>query len=134
VVGAPRNLNRRDNIAPTTDVDVMRLDREGRQELVTLRWACSLFLEKTLKEVATTFNARVETEADKPMFREAFHYRRCMVSASGFYECTGERDDKRPHLFAAADGSPILALAALWDRWRDPASGEEILSCTIIVS
>ena len=40
----------------------------------------------------------------------------------------------RPHLFTAADGSPILAFAGLWDRWRDPESGEEVLSCTIIVS
>jgi putative SOS response-associated peptidase YedK len=37
-------------------------------------------------------------------------------------------------LFTVADGSPILAFAGLWDRWIDPASKEEILSCTVIVS
>jgi putative SOS response-associated peptidase YedK len=41
---------------------------------------------------------------------------------------------KQPHLFTAADGSPILAFAGLWDKWRDPMSGEDVLSCTIIVS
>jgi putative SOS response-associated peptidase YedK len=50
-------------------------------------------------------------------------------------EWTGEKGGARqPHLFTAADGSPVLAFAGLWDRWRDPATREEILSCTIIVS
>ena len=40
---------------------------------------------------------------------------------------------QQPHLFTAADGSPVLGFAGVWDRWRDPASGDEILSCTIIV-
>jgi SOS response associated peptidase (SRAP) len=48
-----------------------------------------------------------------------------------FYEWTGEKGDKQPHLFMAADGSPVLAFAGLWDRWR--YNGEDILSCTIIV-
>jgi putative SOS response-associated peptidase YedK len=68
------------------------------------------------------------------MFREAFKRRRCIIPASGFFEWTGEKGDKQPHLFTAADGSPILAFAGLWDKWHDPASGEELLSCTIIVS
>ena len=49
-------------------------------------------------------------------------------------EWTGGKGAKQPHLFTAADGSPVLAFAGLWDRWRDPATREEILSCTIIVS
>jgi putative SOS response-associated peptidase YedK len=49
-------------------------------------------------------------------------------------EWTGEKGAKQPHLFTAADGAPVLAFAGLWDRWRDPATREEILSCTIIVS
>src|ERR1700712_1452286 len=67
------------------------------------------------------------------MFREAFRRRRCIVPASGFFEWTGPKGDKQPHLFSAADGSPILGFAGLWDPWRDP-SGEEVLSCTIVVS
>ena len=81
-----------------------------------------------------TFNARAETVAEKPMFREAFKRRRCIIPASGFFEWTGEKGDKQPHLFTAADGSPILAFAGLWEKWRDPATGEDVLSCTIIVS
>jgi hypothetical protein len=53
--------------------------------------------------------------------------------ASGFYEWTGPKGARQPHLFTAADGSPILGFAGVWDRWRDPSTGEDILSCTIIV-
>ncbi len=135
LLGAPQNLRPRYNIAPTTNVDVVRLDREGRRELVSMRWGLvPFFWKKTLKEVPATFNARAESIAEKPMFREAFKRRRCIIPASGFFEWTGGKGDKQPHLFTAADGSPILALAGLWEKWRDPASGEDVLSCTIIVS
>ena len=133
--GTPRNLRPRYNIAPTTSVDVVRLDAEGKRELVSMRWGLvPFFWKKSLKEVPATFNARAETVAEKPMFREAFKRRRCIIPASGFFEWTGEKGDKTPHLFSAADGSPILAFAGLWDRWTDPETKEEILSCTIIVS
>ena len=134
VFGTPRNLRPRYNIGPTTSVDVVRLGEAGR-ELVAMRWGLvPFFWKKTLKEVPATFNARAETVAEKPMFREAFKRRRCIIPASGFFEWTGEKGDKQPHLFTAADGSPILAFAGLWERWRDPVSGEELLSCTIVVS
>jgi putative SOS response-associated peptidase YedK len=67
------------------------------------------------------------------MLRDAFRGKRCIIPASGFYEWTGDMGNKQPHLFTAADGSPILAFAGLWDRWRDRAAGEDVLSCTIIV-
>jgi putative SOS response-associated peptidase YedK len=67
-------------------------------------------------------------------FARRFNTAAASSRASGFLEWTGEKRDKQPHLFTAADGSPILAFAGLWDRWRDPSSGEELLSCTIIVS
>lgn len=133
--GAPRNLRPRYNIAPTTQVDAVRLNAEGQRELVPMRWGLvPFFWKKPLKDVPATFNARAETVADKPMFRDAFKRRRCIVPASGFYEWTGGKGAKQPHLFTAADGSPILAFAGLWDRWRSPEDGEEVLSCTIVVS
>ena len=46
-----------------------------------------------------------------PMFRERFKRRRCIVPASGFYELTGKKGEKLPHLFTAADGLPVLAFA-----------------------
>ena len=135
LLGAPRNLRARYNIAPSTDVEVVRLDGDGKRELVSMRWGLvPFFWKKGIKDVPATFNARAETVDSKPMFRGAFRHRRCIVPASGFYEWTGQKGDKQPHLFTAGDGAPLLALAGLWDKWRDPATGEDVVSCTIVVS
>jgi putative SOS response-associated peptidase YedK len=134
VFGEPRNLQPRYNIAPTTTVDVIRRGEHGR-ELAPMRWwLIPGWWKKSMREVPSTFNARAETVATSPMFRDDFKSRRGIIPASGFYEWTGAKGQKQPHLFTAADGAPILAFAGLWDRWRDPASGDEILSCTIIVT
>jgi putative SOS response-associated peptidase YedK len=135
LLGTPRNLRPHYNIAPTMTVNMVRLDRDGRREMVSMRWGLvPYFWKKNLKEAPATFNARAETVAEKPMFREAFKRRRCIIPASGFFEWTGEKGDKQPHLFTAADGSPILAFAGLWEKWREPETSEDVLSCTIIVS
>jgi putative SOS response-associated peptidase YedK len=81
-----RNLRPRYNIAPTTQIDVMRLADTG-PELVPMRWGLIPgWWKKTAKEVPSTFNARAETVAQKPMFRSAFKRTRCIVPASGYYE------------------------------------------------
>ena len=123
------------NIAPTTWIDVVRLNKEGQRELISMRWGLiPVWWKKSLKEMPATFNARVETVAEKHMFRDAYKKRRCIVPASGFYECTGDKKARQPHLFTSSDGAPILALAGLWDSRWDPSNGEEILSCTLIVT
>jgi putative SOS response-associated peptidase YedK len=134
VFGPPRNLRPRYNIAPTTTIDAVRPGESGR-ELVSMRWGLIPgWWKKTVKELPATFNARAESVAEKPMFRGAFKQPRCIIPASGYFEWTGEKGAKQPHLFTAADGSPILAFAGLWDRWRDPATAEDVLSCTMVVS
>ncbi len=103
--------------SPHHNGDVVLLDREGRRELVSMRWGLvPMWWQKALKSVPATFNARAEGIATKPMLRDAFKRRRCIIPASGFYEWTGGKGDKTPHLFSAADGSPILAFAGLWER------------------
>jgi putative SOS response-associated peptidase YedK len=72
VIGPPRNLRPRYNIAPTTQIDVLRPRKEGR-ELVSMRWGLvPVWWKKPLNELPSTFNARAETVAEKPMFRSAF--------------------------------------------------------------
>ncbi|WP_442753848.1 SOS response-associated peptidase [Methylocystis sp. JAN1] len=132
VIGPARNLRARYNIAPTTQIDVLRIGDAGR-ELVPVRWGLvPLWWKKPLKELPATFNARAETVAEKPMFRSAFKSRRCIIPASGFYEWTGKPGAKTPHYFSAHDGRP-LAFAGLWERWRDPETQEPVDSATIIV-
>ncbi len=132
LVGQPRNLPPRYNIAPTTEIEVIRA-APGGPELVAMRWGLvPSWWKKPLQELPSNFNARVETLAEKPMFRAAFKSRRCVIPASGFYEWTGEPGDKTPHYFSAADGNP-LALAGLWESWREPDAGETLLSAAIVV-
>jgi putative SOS response-associated peptidase YedK len=132
VIGPARNLRPRYNIAPTTQMDVLRRSHAGR-ELVPMRWGLiPSWWKKPLNELPSTFNARAETVAEKPMFRSAFKSRRCVIPASGFYEWTGKAGAKTPHYFSAPDGLPLV-FAGLWERWRDPETQEAVESATIIV-
>jgi putative SOS response-associated peptidase YedK len=84
VFGPPRNLQPHYNIAPTMTVDVIRLGKDGKCELVPMRWdVIPAWWPKSLKEIPATFNARAESVADKPMFRDAFKGQRCIIPASG---------------------------------------------------
>src|ERR1700761_2362994 len=135
----PRNLQPRYNIAPTTFIDVVTTRVRNRdivgREMVPMRWGLIPdWWKKSRKDVPATFNARAETVAEKPMFRGAFKYRRCIIPASGFYEWTGGKGVRQPHFFTAADGAPLLAFAGLWDRWIDPDNFDDVVSATIIVS
>jgi putative SOS response-associated peptidase YedK len=132
LIGAPRNLAPRYNIAPTTPIEAIRPAAAGN-ELVPMRWGLvPMWWKKPLRELPATFNARAETVAEKPMFRSAFKSRRCVIPASGFYEWTGGKGAKVPHYFSAPDGRP-LAFAALWESNADPETKEVGDSATIIV-
>lgn len=81
-----RNLPARYNICPTDTIDAAT-EREGKRELVPMRWRLvPSWWRKKAKEAPSTFNARAETVADKPMFRDAFKRSRCLIPASGYYE------------------------------------------------
>jgi len=128
-----RNLRPRYNIAPTTTIDVVRSAETG-PELVPMRWGLIPgWWKKTAKEVPSTFNARAETVAEKPMFRSAFKRTRCIVPASGYYEWRAAEGGKQPYFISAARGE-VLSIAGLWDQWKDPETGEPVLSATLIVT
>jgi putative SOS response-associated peptidase YedK len=107
LIGQPRNLAPRYNIAPTTIIEVIR-PTGGGNELVPMRWGLvPSWWKEPLNELPATFNARAETIAEKPMFRSAFKSRRCVIPASGFYEWTSKPGAKVPHYFSAPDGRPL---------------------------
>jgi putative SOS response-associated peptidase YedK len=88
---------------------------------------------KRLKYLPASFNARAESVADTPMFRGAFHWQRCIIPASGYYEWIARPNHKQPYYISAADGG-TLSFAELWDRWRNLGTRESVMSCTIIVN
>jgi len=127
------NLQARYNVCPTDIVDVVR-PRENGLELVPMRWGLiPWWWKQPMKALPPTFNARAESIADKPMFRDAFKRSRCVVPASGYYEWKPTPTGRQPYYISAADGS-VLSMAGLCDQWKDRETGERVHSCTIIVT
>ncbi len=128
------NLQPRYNICPTTTIDTV-ISRDGQRELVPMRWGLvPSWWSKSLKDLKlATFNARAETVSEKPFFRSAFKHNRCIIPVSGYYEWQDTKAGKQPYYFTARDGSPILSIAGLWDKWTDEVTGEMFKSCTMIV-
>ena len=123
------------NVAPTDPVAAVlsrrRRDGSGRpagepqRRLTVLRWGLVPSWAKDRKGAARLINARLETVAEKPSFRRAFAARRCLLPADGYYEWTMPADGgrKQPWFVRPPDGS-VLALAGLYEIWRDPADPE----------
>jgi putative SOS response-associated peptidase YedK len=133
LTAAARNLQAHYNIAPMDTVEVARPADVGT-ELVPMRWGLiPYWWKKPVKQLPATFNARAEGIASKPMFRDAFKRRRCIIPASGYYEWIKRPDGKQPYFISAADGG-VLSFASLWDRWKSPETSEPATSCTIIVT
>jgi putative SOS response-associated peptidase YedK len=88
--------------------------------------------KKPLKEMRlATFNARAESVAEKPMFRDSFRRRRCLIPASGYFEWHDTPEGKQPYYFTRCDGQ-VMTIAAIQDAWNDPHSGERIRSCAML--
>jgi putative SOS response-associated peptidase YedK len=121
------------NIAPGSQVLVCRADSTGARSFAMLHWGLIPSWSKDRKIGYRTINARAETVADKPAFRAALKHRRCLIPADGFYEWTTTPSGKQPYFISRADRRPI-AFAGLWEHWTDQDTGEQVQSCTIIVT
>ncbi|MEX2165910.1 MAG: SOS response-associated peptidase [Methyloceanibacter sp.] len=124
------NFPPRYNIAPTDQIPIVRIaPRDGQREVVMARWGLIPGWMKE-KPKAPHINARAETVHQKPLFREAFAKRRCLIPATGFYEWEQRADGKQPYRYRRKDLEPF-AFAGLWEFAR--LGGEEIVSACIIV-
>jgi putative SOS response-associated peptidase YedK len=121
------------NIAPTQSVPVVRFNPKTRERsLDLLRWGLVPFWAKDLAIGAKAINARAEDIAGKPMFREAYAQRRCLVPVDGFYEWRRSQSGKQPYAITLADDG-LMTLAGLWERWKAPG-GEIVRSFTIVTT
>jgi len=121
------------NIAPTQYVAAIRNDESQERELVMLRWGLVPFWAKDPSIGNRMINARAETVAEKPSYRNAYKHRRCLVLADGFYEWHKAGDVKTPYFISLASGAPF-ALAGLWENWTDKESGESLQTTTLITT
>ena len=124
-------LTTRYNVAPGQPVGAIRVTPTGYREFIALRWGLVPAWSPEPRTSYSTINARAETVADKPAYRQAFHRRRCLIPADGFYEWRTLGKRKQPYCIAPADGQP-LAFAGLWERWE--RDGQVLESCTILVT
>ena len=121
------------NMAPTRDAPVIRLHPEtGERHFGLLQWGLVPHWIKDLKAARRPINARGETVAVTPMFRDAFTRRRCLVPADAFYEWQATPDAKLPWALAREDGA-TLVFGGLWEGWRGP-DGTIIRSFTIVTT
>ena len=122
------------NVAPTQPIEVI-VQREDGRVLELHRWGLVPSFAQSLSVGTRHINARAETIATTPAFRTSFAKRRCVIPADGFYEWRRDPGStrKQPYLIHANDDRP-LAFAGVWSPWKDPRSGEWVLSAAVVTT
>lgn len=142
------DLAPRHNIAPSQSIAVVgRANAQSPRQLKFFRWGLIPRWAKDETMGSRLINARAETVAEKPSFRDAVQHRRCLVVADGFYEWQSRPSSKQsasqvlnakpgpakqPFYFRHIAGHP-WGFAGLWESWTSP-QGEKIRSCTILTT
>jgi putative SOS response-associated peptidase YedK len=119
------------NIAPTDPHWIVRVRYEDR-ELHPARWGLINSWAKDARRAALQINARAETLANLPPFRDAFRRRRCVVPADGFFEWTGAKEARQPLWFHHPHGD-LLLFAGLYETW-EPEPGQRQRTFTIVTT
>jgi putative SOS response-associated peptidase YedK len=120
------------NIAPSQTIPVI-IDRGAGRVLDGYQWGLVPSWAKDPAIGNRMINAKAETLAEKPSFRQALSRRRCLIPADGFYEWrAGEKTPKQPFYIRRRDGG-LFAFAGLWEEWQAP-DGELLRTCTIVTT
>ncbi len=118
------------NVAPTQKAPVIIETEQGR-EIRLMKWGLVPHWSLDTKKAATMINARGETVAEKPAFRDSFKRKRCIVPVTGFYEWKTVGKEKYPTFFTPNEG--IFSFSGLWSEWRSP-EGEKLETFSIITT
>jgi putative SOS response-associated peptidase YedK len=119
------------NVAPSQEVLVV-FNHQGENWLDKFHWGLVPFWAKDPDIGNRMINARGETVAEKPAFKNAFKKSRCLIIADGFYEWKGTQGQKQPMFITVPDKKP-MAFAGLWETWKRPDQQNAFYrSCTII--
>jgi putative SOS response-associated peptidase YedK len=122
-------------VAPATDILVVTASPDGARQLRELKWGLVPRWAKDPSGANRMINLRAETVREKKGWKSTLARRRCIIPIDGFYEWQdqGKGQRKQPFYITSRDFTP-LALAGLWATWRDPDSGEELFTCTILTT
>lgn len=131
-LAVPERLDPSYNVAPTDRIYAVA-EHEGARLLGTFRWGLVPFWAKDARIGSRHINARAETLAVRPAFKDSLAHKRCIIPADGFYEWQKRASGgKLPH-YVHHPASP-LGLAGLWAAWRNPDDGRRLTTCTIITT
>jgi putative SOS response-associated peptidase YedK len=121
------------NIAPTQPVPVIRQHpREPVRQISLMKWGLIPHWARTPSIATNTINAKSETAAEKPAFRDPLKLRRCLIPADGFFEWKRTAKIKQPFCFEVREGE-LFAFAGLWDGWKN-AEGQWVKTCSILTT
>jgi putative SOS response-associated peptidase YedK len=120
------------NIAPTQPVGIIRIGYNKQREFALVRWGLIPDWVKDPGDFTTLVNARSETLTQKPSFRNALKYRRCLFPIDGFYEWSGGKGERQPYYISASNEEP-MGVAGLWENWMG-VDGSEMESAVIITT
>ena len=120
------------NIAPTDEAIVV-VQRDDRRAITSYRWGLIPHWSADAKIASRTFNARAESIASMPAFRDSFRRKRCLVPVDAFYEWRRQERVRQPYRIFRADGRPLV-LAGLWDGWKNPETGDIRRTFTIVTT
>lgn len=125
------------NISPTQQVPIVRSAPApapaASRELALVQWGLVPHWAKDPGIGNSLINARAETAAEKPSFRDALKRRRCLIPATGFYEWKKLGKGKQPWLLRLKGGE-TFAFAGLWSQWKNPESGANLETCAILTT
>jgi len=140
----PNPFARRFNVCPTDTIPFLRMpSNSDRLECAAGRWGMVPHWWKEAKPPKTSFNARLEEAADKPMWRDAWSRARCLVPAEGWYEwqavehvdpATGEIVPAKQPCFIRRKDAALFCFAGLTAYWKNPQTGEGLRSCAILTA
>jgi putative SOS response-associated peptidase YedK len=121
------------NIAPTQLVPAIRQHpKEPVRQISLMKWGLIPHWAKDASAAASTINARSETAATKPAFRDPMKLRRCLIPADGFYEWARKGTLKQPYCFEVREGE-LFAFGGIWDGWKNP-EGQWVKTCSILTT
>jgi putative SOS response-associated peptidase YedK len=128
------NYPRRWNGAPSQEFLVIRENHKtGERSLDLLRWGLIPSWCSDPKGGRKPINAKSETVARLPTFRDAYRSRRCILPVDGFYEWLATKHGKQPYAIAMKDRSPF-GIATLWENWKDPAMGQWVRTFVVLTT
>lgn len=126
-------LKPRYNIAPSQQIPVI-ITENGKRKVILMRWGLVPFWAKDTSIGNKMINARAETIAEKPAFRQAVKKRRCLIPTNGFYEWKKEGATKTP-MWIYPRGQAPFAFAGIWESWHPEGKEEEtLLSASILTT